>query len=251
MRWLLPKRRRLSRRQRLVLPDKDFSAIYAIGDIHGCAREYKEAESRILADARFHPGTKLIILLGDYVDRGPDSRTVLEALEAPPARGFTRIALCGNHDDEFAKMVRNPREIGSWLQFAGSMTLLSYGIDAQHIVEMNGLKALHDIVTELVPERHVALLEALPVCVKVGGIVFVHAGVRPSIALEEQTDRDLMWIREPFLGRGPELPFIVVHGHSPFITPSLGTSRIGIDTGASSTGVLTVLKISDGRYSFI
>ncbi|MBC7151231.1 MAG: serine/threonine protein phosphatase [Rhizobium sp.] len=228
--------------------EAEFAAIYAIGDVHGCRTELLEAEARILRDATGVDGKKLIVMLGDYIDRGPNSRQVLEHLIAPPPVGFERISLCGNHDELFLRFLADPTAHVSWLQLGGHATLFSYGIDASHILDRpRGLERLAELARQTVPSDQVDYLKLLPCLLTVGRIAFVHAGLRPGLPLEEQSDEDLMWIREPFLSRGPELPLVVVHGHTPAPQVTYGRGRICIDTGAFATGHLAVLKISGGK----
>jgi serine/threonine protein phosphatase 1 len=244
--------KRESRRARLVLSLADFSAIYAIGDVHGCIGLLRSAYDHILQDMPAMPGRKLVVFLGDYVDRGPDSKAVLEFLCQPSLGDIDHICLCGNHDAEFLRFLHNPKANLSWLGFGGMETLRSYGIDAKHILKSGGgPDALDRTVRQAIPADHVHLLACLPTMLEVGNLVFVHAGVRPGIPLAEQTDQDLMWIRDPFLHDGPKLPLLVVHGHTVSPQPVFGTRRVGIDTGAFATGRLTVLKLSQGKADIL
>ncbi|MCE6074187.1 metallophosphoesterase family protein [Agrobacterium vitis] len=239
-------------RSRVDIDPKAFSAIYAVGDVHGCYAELLEAECRILNDASAIDGPKLIVMLGDYVDRGPSSRRVIDHLMAPLAPGFERVSLCGNHDDVFCHFLDDPSAGRRWLDFGAAATLYSYGIDIEHALHQAGsFKGLSTELARAIPESHYAWLKSLPVMLKVGQFLFVHAGLKPGIALESQADEDLMWIREPFLGRGPELPYTVVHGHTPTDTVTFGKNRIGIDTGAYASGRLAVLRIAEGHTSLI
>jgi serine/threonine protein phosphatase 1 len=251
MLWHRSRTQNANGRSRLTLPDDEFVAIYAISDIHGCCREFAEAERRIYNDGSSINGKKLIVLLGDYIDRGPDSRSVLDRLSSPVAHGYKRIMLAGNHDDEFARMYRQPAMLGEWIDFAGTETLASYGIDVEQTVRQTGLRGLHRLVNEKVDEQHIALIESFPVCLQIGKLLFVHAGVRPGVDLKRQTDTDLMWIREPFLSEGPELPIFVIHGHTPVIEPTFGRQRLAIDTAAAATGALSILKIANGEIIFL
>lgn len=229
----------------------DFSAVYAIGDIHGCATAFSNARSLIARDAQDYPGRKLAVFLGDYVDRGPASQKVLELLSEPIADEVEQVALCGNHDDQLVKMVRGDLPICAWLDFAGSATLASFGIDVENVIKKGGFKGLYEVVVETMPDAYISRLEALPVSLQIDDLLFVHAGVRPGVALASQTDTDLMWIREPFLESGPRLPIYVVHGHTPGIHVNIGNARLGIDTAAVATGKLTVLRIVGTRFSIM
>jgi serine/threonine protein phosphatase 1 len=226
--------------------------IYAIGDVHGCLKELGEAELRISRDIRRTGRPGLIVLLGDYVDRGPSSAQVIEHLIKPSTIGLRRLALCGNHDDIFAKFVAAPHQYMEWLELGGRQTLTSYGIDVHHLdFSRKGQAALKQILTKAIPATHLTYLSNLPVCLKIANMVFVHAGLRPNVSLDNQVDEDLMWIREPFLSMGWGGPGIVIHGHTPQPTPDIGMGRIGIDTGAFYTGKLTVLKIDGTEKAFV
>jgi serine/threonine protein phosphatase 1 len=230
-------------RQRLHFDPADFSAIYAIGDVHGCHSKLLEAKQKIFDDFSRYTGTALIVMLGDYVDRGISSKDVLEHLSKPTPANIKQVALCGNHDDAFLRLLEEPDLLPSWYRFAGSETLKSYGIDVAYLLKHGDNGAVERAINDAVPAHHRKLLAEMPSMLTVGDIVFVHAGIRPGIALPEQRDRDLFWIREPFLTRGPELPLLVVHGHTPVAQPFFGNGRIAIDTGAFATGRLTVLRI--------
>lgn len=230
-------------RQRLHFEPADFSAIYAIGDVHGCHGKLLEAKQKIFEDFSRYTGTALIVMLGDYVDRGVSSKDVLEHLGRPTPLNIKQVALCGNHDDAFLRLLEEPDLLRSWYRFAGSETLKSYGIDVAYLLKHGSNGAAERAINDAVPAHHKKLLAEMPSMLTVGDIVFVHAGIRPGIALSEQRDSDLMWIREPFLTRGPDLPLLVVHGHTPVARPFFGNGRIAIDTGAFATGRLTVLRI--------
>lgn len=242
-----------SPRRRIDLGDAAPSyPIYAIGDVHGCLRELGEAEIRIARDIRRSGRPGLVVLLGDYIDRGPSSAQVVEHLMKPSELGLRRLALCGNHDDIFTKFVATPELYMEWLELGGRQTLTSYGVDVHHLdLSRKGRDGLRGILAQAIPERHINFLSNLPICLKVGGMLFVHAGLRPKIPLDQQTDEDLMWIREPFLSAGWGGPGLVVHGHTPQPTPYLGLGRIGIDTGAFYSGNLTVLKIDGNDKAFL
>ncbi|WP_337271205.1 metallophosphoesterase [Oryzifoliimicrobium ureilyticus] len=220
-------------------------AIYAVGDVHGCLKLLQEAEQAILYDIHKNKIPGFIVLLGDYVDRGPDSAQVLDHLLSPPPKGVRRLPLCGNHDELFLHFINDPRGNLDWLEMGGRETLTSYGMDGNYVCAGTKAEAkmLQAELLYLIPTTHIDLLNKMPAYFKIGNYVFVHAGIRPSIPLENQSDEDLFWIREPFISMGPNLPFTFVHGHTPFREPSFGPGRIGIDTGAYVSGKLTVLKI--------
>lgn len=240
-------------RDRIDLTGRDYAAIYALSDIHGSYDEMVEAERRIVADARNLPGRKLLMYLGDYVDRGPRSGDVLAHLSVPPPEDFDRYALCGNHDDAFLRFLDDPETNSHWLEFGALPTFASYGIDARHLLLDLGysIRQLRDMTLNAMPPAHVDLLRSLAVAVILDSTLFVHAGIKPGIPLSIQTDEDLMWIREPFLSEGPQLPLLVIHGHTPHSHATFGLGRIGIDTAVSMGGSLTILKIADGRPTIL
>ncbi|SIQ00508.1 serine/threonine protein phosphatase 1 [Rhizobium sp. RU35A] len=247
--WLRGKRVHaspLASRQRLDLGEQPPAyAIYAIGDIHGCIRELIEAEHRIMSDIEASGVPGLVVLLGDYIDRGPDSAAVLNHLSRPSPQGLRRLALCGNHDEMFLRFLTDPRNAATWLEFGGRETLMSYGVNIELFQKRDRIDftALRQLLDEAIPLSHIDFIRKMPSSLKLGSYVFTHAGIRPGIPLEEQTDEDLLWIREPFLSRGPELPLTVVHGHTPVPEPEFKPGRIAIDTCAYATGRLCVLKI--------
>lgn len=228
--------------------------IYAIGDVHGCFDLLRAAEQRIADDIAETGRAGLVILVGDYVDRGPMSSRVLDHLIAPSDLGLKRLPLCGNHDALFGLFLDRPELHGDWLELGGEQTLLSYGLDVQapnakRIFRSGGAR---ELLAEAVPAAHRNFLATLPVSLKIGNLLFVHAGLRPGIVLDRQTDEDMMWVREPFLSEGPRIPhLVVIHGHTPSDQPSLGPQRIGIDTGAFYSGQLTILKVEGSKWLFL
>ncbi|MCJ8521139.1 serine/threonine protein phosphatase 1 [Pseudorhizobium tarimense] len=242
------------RRRRLEFPGNSTRyPIYAIGDVHGCLDELKWAEEAIARDIRKNERPGLVVLLGDYVDRGPFSAQVLEHLCRPSELGLKRVPLCGNHDDLFAKFLEDPNQYWDWVMLGGEQTLMSYGIDIHHLALRQRRKRskLKEVLDEAIPDSHRGFLRDLPVSLKIDSTLFVHAGIQPGITIDQQTDEDLMWIREPFLSKGPGLAsLLVVHGHTARPLPDIGVNRIGIDTGAFTTGKLCVLKL-DGERSEI
>lgn len=220
--------------------------VYAIGDVHGCATRLAELHRRIAADARARPfaGQTVLIHLGDYVDRGPDSAGVLDLLLAPPpVPGAEVVNLIGNHEVmmlDAADPLAHPGAWEFWLDNGGAETLRSYGLDAGHPEPF-----------AVVPEAHMALLRRCPLHWAAGDYLFVHAGIRPEVPLDRQDPFDLIWIREPFLSFDGELPMIVVHGHSPAAMPAIRENRLGIDTGACFGGALTCVVLEGSHMGFL
>ena len=227
--------------------------IYAVGDVHGCFEQLLIAEKRIQEDARSANQKATIIYLGDFVDRGTNSAAVLDHLSRQePHDELVRFALCGNHDDAFLKFLTIGSRCQPWLDLGGVATLRSYGIDTNYVLKSaGGMKALMTIARDSVPKRHIDFLARLPISIAIGNYLFVHAGIRPGLALDLQTDEDMMWIREPFLSEGPGMPITVIHGHSTVLAPTFRNGRIGIDTACYSTGVLTVLKVTQNAVAIL
>jgi serine/threonine protein phosphatase 1 len=228
--------------------------VYAIGDVHGCLDLLKKAEAVIVDDMKRLGRPGLVVLLGDYVDRGPASAQVLEYLSTHSAAGLKRVTLCGNHDDLFLRFLDRPEAHMHWLEMGGDKTLASYGVDLQHLnlrQKRNGVSLSH-VLNDAIPETHRSLLREMPVSLRAGNVLFVHAGIAPAVPIEEQRDEDMMWIRGAFLKQGPELPpLIVVHGHTPQENADFGIGRIGIDTGAVYSGKLTVLRVDGQEISIL
>lgn len=234
-------------RARLAYDPSEIAAVYAIGDVHGCYEQLIEIERRIVSDGDAIEGRKLIVLLGDYVDRGPRSSEVLDHLCLPPPEGFERIAICGNHDEAFLEFLTVSQPGNGWLNLGGQETLHSYGVDFEYLMRYGRVADVAAAARYAVPVHHIEFLRAMPVALSIGDLVFVHAGIKPGVPMREQTEEDLMWIREPFLSQGPGLPILVIHGHTPDHKPVFGNDRICIDTAAYATGNLTALKIAQGN----
>jgi len=235
-------------RERLRAPTRPVLA-YAVGDVHGCLTELRQLERLIEADAAGVVGEKWIVLLGDYIDRGPQSAQVIEHLLAPPPDGFRRFTLAGNHEQMLLDFLAAPNELPEWLAYGGVETLASYGIDAR---DGGRPVALARSLEAQMPRSHLEWLRQLPVSLEIPGFVFVHAGMLPGQTLAKQEDRDLLWIREPFLGTATDNGMIVVHGHTPEPEPVRRAWRVGIDTAAFATGRLTAARIdNNGEISFL
>jgi len=218
---------------------------YAIGDVHGCLHQLLELEGRIVADAEAFPGQKLIVMLGDYVDRGPASAGVLAHVMARPPDGFQRVCLAGNHEEFMLRALTESRQRASWFSFGGIETLESYGMPCEAGMDLGGA-AFERALSAAVPDAHIDWMLGLPSSLVVGGYLFVHAGIRPGVPLHEQSDRDLLWIRNEFLDSDVHFEPTVVHGHTPSVRPVLRPGRIGIDTGCYMTGRLTAVRLVPG-----
>ena len=241
----------LSRLEKRPPKTPDGVRIYAIGDVHGRADLLAQLLAGIDDDIAAYPAPRVIeILVGDYIDRGPQSREVLDILVA---RSQQRQMVClkGNHETYLPDFLRNPATLGEWRCFGGLETLLSYGVmpsinpDKQ---EQRGLAAAFD---RALPDNHRRFLASLRSSFVCGDYFFVHAGVRPGIPLSHQHEQDLLWIREDFLLHAESFGKIVVHGHTAVAEPDMRPNRINIDTGAYATGKLTCLVLEGEDMTFI
>lgn len=240
-----------AKRKRFVL-SKAPNCLYAIGDVHGCFDMQKQLEEMIIADGQNVPGLKMIIYLGDLVDRGPASADVIDHCMSPLPPHFERVCLCGNHDQALLDFYRKPVTQTEWFGFGGKETLASYGLDLDHILAMK-LKPdqFETLIRQSIPLEHVAFLEEMPVAISIPEYHFVHAGVLPGTKMEDQSDTDLMWIRQEFLIEEKASDRLVVHGHTAAPEPIIGPGRIGVDTAAYMGGGLTAVRIQGADYSFI
>jgi serine/threonine protein phosphatase 1 len=230
-------------------------AVYAVGDVHGRLDLLEDLLVRIREDAGQHSAdsARSLIFLGDYVDRGPESRGVVEAVMSDLLPGFTIVCLLGNHEEAMLSFLEGESDGLDWLSFGGLETLLSYGVPLRSLPDSGeAVKALQAALIEAVPERHVAFFRNCLLHYSVGDYVFVHAGVRPGITLEKQTQTDLLWIRDDFLRVRAPLPGrVVVHGHTICDLPQNRLQRINIDTGAFVSGRLTCLVLRGDERRFL
>ncbi|MBK8175540.1 MAG: serine/threonine protein phosphatase [Rhodospirillales bacterium] len=254
-------KRWLTRRPRLTVDTAqvpDGMRIYAVGDVHGRVDLLRCLHEIIAADAATAPyaARKVIVYLGDYIDRGFDSRAVIDVLLDEPLPGFDSVHLRGNHDEEFVCFLEDPVRSAAWLRYGGDATLYSYGVrlpDALTVEESTELRVvtLRDQLRERVPVRHIDFFASLPLAYEIGDFLFVHAGVDPDKPLDAQTPADMLWIRDPFLESDDDFGKIVVHGHSICDYPEVRDNRIGIDTGACYTNALTCLVLQGSERYFL
>lgn len=221
--------------------------VYAVGDIHGRLDLLRRLHDLIAEDAGGAPAaTKTIVYLGDYIDRGLDSRGVIDCLLDETPSGLTAVYLMGNHEEVFLQFLDDAAVGEDWLQFGGDATLYSYGVQlAPTGGAQRNLVDAQLTLRENLPARHLNFLRALRNQCLIGGYMFVHAGVRPGVPLAAQSDRDLLWIRGEFLDSRADHGAMVVHGHSISLEGENLPNRINIDTGAYATGILTCL-VMDG-----
>jgi len=218
--------------------------IYVVGDIHGRDDCLVEAHARIERDAyhRARDRRVLEIYLGDLIDRGPQSAAVVERILQRTGRRDV-IVLKGNHELLFADFLRGRVDYERFKSFGGRETLLSYGLDPVELRQ--GGRFLVESAARKVPKEHVKLFDIAPLSFRLGGYLFVHAGLRPEVPLAQQTADDLAWIRDEFLTYDGDFGAVVVHGHTPVPRIDFRPNRINVDTGAYATRRLSVLVIDD------
>jgi serine/threonine protein phosphatase 1 len=227
---------------------------YAIGDVHGRADLLDLMLKRLEAEANekgyFNP---VAVFLGDYVDRGPQSRETIDLLlDGGRLKGFERRFLKGNHEEAMLGFMADPLANRAWLTHGGLETLVSYGVapPAVGAAPEAMITASAELKAQL-PETHLAFLSGLERWIKLGDYVFAHAGILPSKSLEAQTDANLFWIRDRFLNHRRNLKFCVVHGHTPMPAPFIDHRRISVDTGAYATGILSAVRLNGEEAKFL
>jgi serine/threonine protein phosphatase 1 len=225
---------------------------YAVGDIHGRLDLLNRLLAEIEQDIAARPAAKTyIIFLGDLIDRGPDSAGVVERLRTYRHPEASLIFLSGNHEEVLLEILAGKLGVlPAWLKFGGGECAASYGIDPETLKQADERKAI-ELVRERVPRSHREFLRSFADTFRFGDYLFVHAGIRPGVGIEEQDRKDLRWIREPFLGDAKEHGFVVVHGHTIVKDVEERPNRIGIDTGAYHSGVLTAVAIEGDRRWFL
>jgi serine/threonine protein phosphatase 1 len=221
-------------------PAPEGETLYVIGDVHGRADCLVRAQARIDRGGAQAASRATEIYLGDYVDRGPDSKTVLD-LMAARVRVKRVVALRGNHETAMESFLAGHLPFAAWRALGGAETLLSYGFAASDLRRAEGPRC--EDFAERLPDDHRRFLASLGAFHRDGGYGFVHAGLRPGVALENQDVADLTGIRNEFLDDDGDFGFIVVHGHTPVERVDFRSNRINLDTGAYLSNRLSVLRI--------
>ena len=218
--------------------------IYAVGDVHGCAGRLRALHALIAADLRSSPvPDTTLVHLGDTIDRGPDSAGALRLVRRPAVLVDRVVNLAGNHEAMLLDaLAGHPDAASLWLDNGGDATLDSWGIPRA---------ASPDTWRARIPEHDLAFLQGLSMRHARDGYLFVHAGVRPGVPLDKQSDLDLLWMREPFLSWPHPFGVVVVHGHTMVDRPAIRANRIGIDTGAVMGGALTCVVLQDSGVRFL
>lgn len=233
----------------------DGRAVYAIGDVHGRLDLLDDLLRRIADDAARHASDseRELIMLGDYIDRGPASKGVVDRLLVDPLPGFRTVHLMGNHEDALLAFLDGASDGLDWLSYGGLETLMSYEVPLRSLP--NTLAASMELrrsLEQALPQSHLEFFRQCALSHTVGDYVFVHAGVRPGVPLDQQTPNDLMWIRDDFLRSRTPLPqHVVVHGHTIVDLPQDRQHRINVDTGAFVSGRLTCLVLRGAERRFI
>jgi serine/threonine protein phosphatase 1 len=233
----------------------DGRCVYAIGDIHGMSELWNKVLANIRSDIAEHDLQTDVIILGDFIDRGPDSRAVLDSILQSRLHANSNIQftmLKGNHEQMLLNFLAAPEEHGSfWLRNGGLETLQSYGVRPPEKISGKQWNFLRDEFVNCMPETHMAALEQLPSKFIVDDYFFCHASIKQGQQLGKQTDQDLLWSRNfPNDSWGPQEK-IIVHGHQPVTEPLTENFHINVDTGAYATGRLTCVKLCGVERKFI
>jgi serine/threonine protein phosphatase 1 len=228
--------------------------VYAVGEIHGRADLLLRLHELIATDAVRGPSAKpVVIYLGDYIDRGPQSRAVIDLLLERPLAGVEAVHLLGNHEQALLRFLDDTAIGPTWFDFGGIATLLSFGIavTAGGLARAGSLSPVQGELRSVLAPSQLAFLRSLQLMHVEGGYAFVHAGIRPGVPLDRQTEKDLLNIRSEFLDSTLDHGKVIVHGHSIREEPEIRFNRIGIDTGAYATGRLTCLVLEGTSRDFL
>lgn len=225
---------------------------YAIGDIHGCYDALLRLIAAIETDnSRRDPKETFVILLGDLIDRGPESRAVIEFLLETPPQFAACVFIMGNHEESLVRALSGePDLLRPWLEHGGYACAASYGVPS-HALSGQSASALEHALLSAIPATHLEFLGSFVDSASFGDYLFVHAGVRPGVAFKNQSSRDMRWIRKPFLESTTTFEKCVVHGHTISAEVEIREHRIGIDTGAYAGGKLSCVRIEDDDVSIL
>lgn len=227
--------------------------VYAIGDIHGMANLLQALLKHIKHDLKGYDGESEVVFLGDYVDRGPDSAAVIDRLCDGPGPGDKWTFLKGNHDAFLSSTIHAERlklrHYHAWIDQGGLEAMMSWGVKRALINKdpEDAVAALR----EAMPKAHRKFFRKLELSRRIGDYMFVHAGVRPHVDLQDQQEKDLLWIREDFLNHRKDFGAHIVHGHTISMNIDAKKNRTGVDTGAYRTGKLTALVLEGNKRRFL
>jgi serine/threonine protein phosphatase 1 len=239
-------------RPHIELPDRD-QVVYVIGDVHGCLRQLQEMEQRIFQRAAQLPDREhVIVVAGDMIDRGPQSAEVIDYVMSPLGGNLKRFALVGNHEEAMIDAMDSAAAAADWLSFGGHEALKSYGAgDVPRVGSRAEFRQFRRQMEFLVPQEHWDWLRGLPKSLRWRNYLVVHAGIRPGYDLEDQSLRDLISIREPFLSSQEDFGAVIVHGHTPSPRPLRYPNRIAVDTGCYVSGVLSAAILDRDSVRFL
>jgi serine/threonine protein phosphatase 1 len=226
--------------------------VYAIGDVHGCASLLNALLNHIEHDVASRNLAEItLVYLGDYIDRGPDSASVLALVGQDQPFAHRTIRIKGNHEEMLEQFLADPNYGASWRHYGGPSTLASYGVDPRLLQAGKDYDRLAADLARAIPQDHLQLVQSLTYSHTIGDYFFCHAGVRPGIELAHQKPADLCWIRDEFLSSTMNFGSRVIHGHSPVEAPDVHPNRINVDTGAYATGNLTCAVIEADQVAFL
>jgi serine/threonine protein phosphatase 1 len=228
--------------------------VYAVGDIHGRADLLIRLLEDLSEDAKKgeYEGRPILVFLGDYVDRGFQSKDVVNVLLSNLVSPFETYFLKGNHEQAMLQFLADPGIGPRWAEYGGAETLVSYGVQPPRTrTSLEEWMQASDELSGALPAEHLNFFKNLDLSVRIGDYVFVHAGVRPGVPLDQQSEQDLLWIREDFLTDRRALGAVIVHGHTPATKPYKDSRRIGLDTGAYLSGKLTAARFEHDTVEFI
>ncbi len=236
--------------QRVELPDDQ--RVYAIGDVHGRLDLLVKLLEMVNKDIAAHANSQnTAVFLGDYIDRGPDPAGVIDHLMDLSIPQAKCVFLMGNHERYMIDIAKGISPIETWFRNGGKATAKSYGIDVGTSDIPKDLDQFRRALQENVPDCHWQFLHSLRTSWRLGSVFFAHAGVNPTRSLDQQTEQDLIWIREKFLHSERDHGALIVHGHTPGPEPEVLRNRINVDTLAYQSGHLTAVLLKNGHYHFL
>jgi serine/threonine protein phosphatase 1 len=236
---------------------RNYSQVFAVGDIHGCKELLNVIHNKIIEVSKNNEGEKLLIYLGDYIDREPDIKGTIQTLIDFQPENFTKVFLLGNHEQMLLDFMAGKRNsLYIWLGNGGLETLESYGCDLNSYIdnsmELKGEELIRKQFTRLLPFSHKSFFNQLILNYEWGSYFFVHAGINPDLPIEKQEKETMLWTREKnFFNPKMTCSKIIVHGHSPVEKIEKYPFRINLDTGSFYSGKLSCLKIENGELSFL
>lgn len=239
------------------LPDTGGRLIYAIGDVHGrddlLARVLDRIGDDLQSRAAEYPDPPVLVMLGDYIDRGRQSPQVLDRLVRLGAEGpFELRLLLGNHEEAMLDFLAGETSGRGWARYGGRTTMESYGVTVPtNDHDVDGWNAAREAFAATVPSSHLDLLKSMELFVLYGKTLFVHAGIRPGVPLDQQARGDLLGIRKEFLNAEYDFDHFVVHGHTPVERSDLQAGRLNLDTGAYMTGMLSAARLDGGSPAIL